>query len=382
MADRIVLQGRLSPRLPRGPRLREARRPALRRRRHADLDLERGRAHRRPGRHGQLRGGRRRRGGAHHRAFLRPHRAARRGDRRRRARRPDLVDVVEVVVHKPEAPSASPSPTCEVRLDRGNVAAVVIALGSNLGDRGETLARRRRPCARSRPHRHRRVVDRRDRPGRWAGAAALPQRRGGRPVDPRLRRCSASCTASRPPGRTREVQWGAQDSRPRPHPVRHPRLSQEVVSDDDRLTLPHPRAAERAFVLLPWARADPQGHVAGWGRGRAASGRLVNCLTLSRLDARASGPAPNGSKSEAAHRHPCVDARPLGRHRPRPGMARDALVSRAARERAPDPVGWRCGRDALPRGEHPRCGMADAQVQGRGPRRDHVPSRGPRARSC
>ncbi|OZG28074.1 2-amino-4-hydroxy-6-hydroxymethyldihydropteridine diphosphokinase [Williamsia sp. 1138] len=30
----------------------------------------------------------------------------------------------------------------------------------------------------------------------------------------------------------------------------------EVISDDPVLTLPHPRAAERAFVLVPWLDAD------------------------------------------------------------------------------------------------------------------------------
>src|SRR4051812_21440580 len=30
-----------------------------------------------------------------------------------------------------------------------------------------------------------------------------------------------------------------------------------VVSDAPELTLPHPRAGERAFVLVPWAAADP-----------------------------------------------------------------------------------------------------------------------------
>jgi 2-amino-4-hydroxy-6-hydroxymethyldihydropteridine diphosphokinase len=29
------------------------------------------------------------------------------------------------------------------------------------------------------------------------------------------------------------------------------------VSDDPRLTLPHPRAHERAFVLVPWLELDP-----------------------------------------------------------------------------------------------------------------------------
>jgi 2-amino-4-hydroxy-6-hydroxymethyldihydropteridine diphosphokinase len=31
----------------------------------------------------------------------------------------------------------------------------------------------------------------------------------------------------------------------------------DLVSDDPVLTLPHPRAHERAFVLVPWAEVDP-----------------------------------------------------------------------------------------------------------------------------
>lgn len=40
----------------------------------------------------------------------------------------------------------------------------------------------------------------------------------------------------------------------------------DLVSDDERLTLPHPRAAERAFVLLPWAEADPSAVLPGGRR--------------------------------------------------------------------------------------------------------------------
>jgi 2-amino-4-hydroxy-6-hydroxymethyldihydropteridine diphosphokinase len=36
-----------------------------------------------------------------------------------------------------------------------------------------------------------------------------------------------------------------------------------VTSDDPDLTLPHPRAAERAFVLVPWSWMDPGAFVAG-----------------------------------------------------------------------------------------------------------------------
>jgi 2-amino-4-hydroxy-6-hydroxymethyldihydropteridine diphosphokinase len=40
----------------------------------------------------------------------------------------------------------------------------------------------------------------------------------------------------------------------------------DVVSDDPELTLPHPRAHERAFVLAPWLDIDPDAEVPGWGR--------------------------------------------------------------------------------------------------------------------
>lgn len=32
----------------------------------------------------------------------------------------------------------------------------------------------------------------------------------------------------------------------------------QIVSDDAVLTLPHPRAAERAFVLVPWLEIEPE----------------------------------------------------------------------------------------------------------------------------
>ena len=39
-----------------------------------------------------------------------------------------------------------------------------------------------------------------------------------------------------------------------------------LVSDDPELTLPHPRAAERAFVLAPWLDLAPEAVVPGAGR--------------------------------------------------------------------------------------------------------------------
>ena len=42
-------------------------------------------------------------------------------------------------------------------------------------------------------------------------------------------------------------------------------VGDETVTTDE-LTLPHPRAHERAFVLVPWSDADPEAELPGYGR--------------------------------------------------------------------------------------------------------------------
>lgn len=37
------------------------------------------------------------------------------------------------------------------------------------------------------------------------------------------------------------------------------------IADDDQLVLPHPRAHERGFVLVPWLEIDPEGEIPGKG---------------------------------------------------------------------------------------------------------------------
>jgi 2-amino-4-hydroxy-6-hydroxymethyldihydropteridine diphosphokinase len=71
-----------------------------------------------------------------------------------------------------------------------------------------------------------------------------------------LGRCLA---AERAMGRIRPVHWG-----PRTLDVDVIACGDEV-SDDPVLTLPHPRAHERAFVLAPWHEVDPQAHLPGAG---------------------------------------------------------------------------------------------------------------------
>ncbi|MFJ8826259.1 2-amino-4-hydroxy-6-hydroxymethyldihydropteridine diphosphokinase [Streptomyces sp. NPDC102467] len=49
----------------------------------------------------------------------------------------------------------------------------------------------------------------------------------------------------------------------------------DVVSDDPTLTLPHPRAHERAFVLAPWHDVEPEAQLAG----RGAVAQLLDAVT-------------------------------------------------------------------------------------------------------
>jgi 2-amino-4-hydroxy-6-hydroxymethyldihydropteridine diphosphokinase len=81
-------------------------------------------------------------------------------------------------------------------------------------------------------------------------------------------------------GRTREVRFG-----PRTLDVDVIAVTGDdgtpVVSDDPELTLPHPRAHERAFVLVPWLTLEPDAVVPG--RGRVAD--LVAALPADEVSA-------------------------------------------------------------------------------------------------
>ena len=58
-------------------------------------------------------------------------------------------------------------------------------------------------------------------------------------------------------GRERTVRWGPRTLDIDLIAYGEPGRSGEVVMDDPALTLPHPRAHLRAFVLAPWAAVDP-----------------------------------------------------------------------------------------------------------------------------
>ena len=70
--------------------------------------------------------------------------------------------------------------------------------------------------------------------------------------------------AERAAGRERDVRWG-----PRTLDVDVVAVD-DVESDDTELTLPHPRAHERAFVLVPWRDVQPDARL----RGRPVTGWL------------------------------------------------------------------------------------------------------------
>jgi len=72
-----------------------------------------------------------------------------------------------------------------------------------------------------------------------------------------LHRCQAAETAL---GRVRTVRWG-----PRTLDVDIIACGSEISSGPE-LTLPHPRAHERAFVLVPWQDADPAACLPGCGQ--------------------------------------------------------------------------------------------------------------------
>jgi 2-amino-4-hydroxy-6-hydroxymethyldihydropteridine diphosphokinase len=78
-------------------------------------------------------------------------------------------------------------------------------------------------------------------------------------------------------GRVRSERWGART------------LDVDVLAygdergDDPDLTLPHPRAHERAFVLLPWLDADPAARIPGLGSVAELAGS-VDVSGVRRLD--------------------------------------------------------------------------------------------------
>lgn len=64
-------------------------------------------------------------------------------------------------------------------------------------------------------------------------------------------------------GRVREIHWGPRALDVDIVQVIDKESGEEIISADSTLTLPHPWATERAFVLVPWLDADPDAELEG-----------------------------------------------------------------------------------------------------------------------
>jgi len=168
-----------------------------------------------------------------------------------------LLSGVVVTVHKPHAPIAVPFTDVSARLvvDRQLPAQpFVLSLGANLGDAAATLRGAVTALA---------VV-----PG--MSITAVSEIFESAPVEvdepqPDYVNLVVTGLTTLDPKelllRTSEIENHFGRQRPHRHAARSLDIDivkiGDIVSDDPELTLPHPRAAQRAFVLVPWLAIDP-----------------------------------------------------------------------------------------------------------------------------
>ncbi|MEI2733027.1 MAG: 2-amino-4-hydroxy-6-hydroxymethyldihydropteridine diphosphokinase [Dermatophilaceae bacterium] len=92
-------------------------------------------------------------------------------------------------------------------------------------------------------------------------------------------------------GRTREIHWGARTLDLDLIQFGRPGDDDECLREGPGLQVPHPRAAERAFVLVPWAQVDPHAMLR---LGPHPSDPVVAVAqALARADARGVRPGPH-----------------------------------------------------------------------------------------
>ncbi|MBC9937388.1 MULTISPECIES: 2-amino-4-hydroxy-6-hydroxymethyldihydropteridine diphosphokinase [unclassified Leucobacter] len=146
------------------------------------------------------------------------------------------------------------------------VVPILLAFGSNLGDRSGTIAAAQRELAGSHG-----IIEFAASPLRETIALTLD---GPDESAPRYVNGVARATTTLSPhelldllqrmesthGRTREARWGD-----RTLDVDLILFGGRVVQDE-RLTVPHPRAFERDFVLAPWLALEPDAVLMGHGR--------------------------------------------------------------------------------------------------------------------
>ncbi len=168
--------------------------------------------------------------------------------------------------------------------------AVVLALGSNLGDRMASLQRGIdlldghgiATTAVSGVFETRPVGG----PAQGCYLNAVLLARSPLPAREILARCAAAEAAA---GRVRAIRWG-----PRTLDIDIIACDAEV-SADPVLTLPHPRAHERAFVLAPWLDVQPAAMLPGWGPVADLLARTSMAGVWRRPDLRLARPGSGGS---------------------------------------------------------------------------------------
>ena len=170
-----------------------------------------------------------------------------------------LIEAVTVTVHKPEAPVGHPFSDVAVEVNRRRGVPVVVALGANLGDARATLEDAVRAVGALSGMRVRSVsplveTDPVGGPEQPAYLNAVLVGETTLTPDELLARLHA---IEADHGRTREVHWGARTLDLDFVQMGVPGTHSEVRSDRPALTLPHPRAHGRGFVLVPWTHADP-----------------------------------------------------------------------------------------------------------------------------
>lgn len=171
---------------------------------------------------------------------------------------PSVLEI-DVVVHKPQAPIPVPFTDVTISLTRTQKQhTAIIALGANLGDPQATLAAAVKDLAQELE-----ILR--------CSPLAITKPVGGPPDQPdytnqviqvrttlsahQLLDVCQSIEAKH--HRTREVRWEARTLDLDLITYDHLRLN------DERLTLPHPRAAIRGFVLAPWSWMDPDAVLEG-----------------------------------------------------------------------------------------------------------------------
>jgi dihydroneopterin aldolase/2-amino-4-hydroxy-6-hydroxymethyldihydropteridine diphosphokinase len=171
-----------------------------------------------------------------------------------------LVQAVEVTVHKPQAPVGVPFGDVLVRIQRHRDERVVIALGANLGAAQCTLEAAVRQLAGLDGLQISAVSDLfetdpvggPDQPVYLNAVLLARTRLAPYALLTELHAIEADH------GRVRETRWGARTLDLDLIQYGDPERGSEIVSHDPELTLPHPRAHDRAFVLVPWFALDAE----------------------------------------------------------------------------------------------------------------------------